>query len=255
MKNLILIGIVAAGSVFSIPVFTVIPTLGPDFGLGTPSPNFAPWAANVVTGIINNTTPGSGVQTYVPLPTGATLTGAEFISTPFQSWQGVTPGPFPSEQGTALYFSLKVVESKGTFTLNDLAAQETYLGQVQLPYVAGDFGGALPFNSYLRGRKFSDGQLTNGSEAGGIALTELYYVGVGFVQGLDPLATGSNQDKINATVAQVQALANRTTQVSYSIGNASGSSFVNVSGTIPEPGTWALMGAGLAGLAFLRRRK
>ena len=253
MRNILLIGLLAAGSVLAVPILTVTPTLGPDFAT---SANFVPWATNVVNGMITNTTPGAGVLAYVPLANGANLNGNEFIATPFTSWQGVTPPPagFTSELGTALYFSLKVLDSGGTFTLNQLAAQETYLGQVQVPYAAGDFGGASPFNSYLVGRKSSDGLLTNGTENGAIALTQLYYVGVGFVQGLDPAAGGSDQNKINVTVAGVQALADRTTQVCYSLGRDSNCGNVNVAG-IPEPGTWAMLGAGLAGLVFLRRRK
>ena len=209
MRNFLLIGILAAGSVMAAPIWQVTPTLGPDFG--TPSPNFTAWATNVVQGMINNTTPGAGVTAYVPLANGANLTGAEFISTPgFDSWQGVTPGPFAGEKGTALYFSLKVTDVNG-FTIGQLGAQEVYLGQVQAAYFPGDFGGATPFNAYRVGKLFGGG-FTTGSTAGGSLLSELYYVGLGFVQGLDPAAVGSNQAKINATVAGVQALADRTTQ-------------------------------------------
>lgn len=263
MRNFLLIGILAAGSVFAAPIWQVTPTLGPDFG--TPSPNFAAWAANVVEVMRGNANTGSGVTAYVPLLNGATLTGAEFISTPgFDSWQGVTPtsGSFAGEKGTALYFSLKVTDVNG-FTIGQLGAQEVYLGQVQAPYFPGDFGGATPFNAYKVGTLLGGGT-TTGATGGDALLTELYYVGVGFVQPLDPAAGGSNQSKINATVAGVQALADRTTQVCYSLAQQNGAAvttgppsncgYVNVNG-IPEPGTWALMGAGLAGLALLRRRK
>ena len=263
MKNLLLIGVLAAGSALAAPVYTVIPTLGPDF---VGSPNFAAWATNVVQVMMGNANTGSGVTAYAPLANGTTLNGNEFISTPgFASWQGVTPGPYSTENGTALYFSLRVTDVAG-FTIGQLGAQEIYLGQTQLPYVPGDFGGATPFNAYRVGTLLVGGGTTNGSTPGSSLLSALYYVGLGFVQGLDPAATGSNQNKINVTVAGVQALANRTTQVCYSLAPAltgpgvaaglpSNCGYVNVQGAIPEPGTWALMGAGLAGLAFLRRRK
>jgi len=204
---------------------SVIPTLGPDFGLFASSPNFDAWATNVVNGMITNTTPGSGVTTYVPIANGGTVLSNAFIATPFVSWQGTTPGPYSSEFGTALYFSLHVTATGGaTFTIDDLLAQETYLGQAQTPYGLGDFGtnaGAPYFNNFTVGR-LTNNSLTTGSEAASTQLIELYYVGLGFVQGLDPAAVGTDQQKINFTSAAIEALANKTTQVCYGIGgNAS----------------------------------
>lgn len=251
MRNFILAGLLAAGSVFSTPVITVIPTLGPDY---LTSSNFDLWATNVVQGMINSTTPGSGVQTYVPLANGASLTGGEFIATPFESWQGVAPGPYSGELGTALYFSVMIVEPdlQLSFKMSDLAAQEIYLGQTQSPYPAGTF---TAFSTYLVGLKQGNAGYVD-SGTGDPALQALYYVGLGFVQPLDPSGTGTDQDKINFTIAQIQALQDRTTQVCYTLGEASGCGYVNVEAPagIPEPGTMALLGAGLAGLAFLRRR-
>lgn len=271
MRTLALLVVFAAGSVFSAVIppsitITVTPTLGPDFGLSTASPNFDGWSTNVVTGLSTGTTPGAGVQTYVPLTNGTVLNGNEFIATPFQSWQGVTPGPFASEQGTALYFSLKVLALGGaTFTLDSLGAQETYLGQLQLPYLPGDFGGgAGVFDGITTlGVRAGGGGFTDGTDTGSTLLSALYYVGVGFVQGLDPAAVGSDQDKINQTVLGVQSLADKTTTVCYSLSNSSigqveGCGNVGIADPpasgVPEPGTILLMGAGLAGVAFLRRR-
>lgn len=270
MRTLALLVVFAAGSVFSAVIppsitMTVTPTLGPDFGLSTASPNFNAWATNVVTGLSTGTTPGAGVQTYVPLVNGTVLNGNEFIATPFASWQGVTPGLFPTENGTALYFSLKVLGLGGaTFTLDNLGAQETYLGQVQFPYLPGDFGGgAGVFDGITTLGVRAAGGFTDGTDTGATLLTALYYVGVGFVQGLDPAAVGSDQDRINQTVLGVQSLADKTTGVCYSLSNSSlgpieGCGNVGIADPpasgVPEPGTIVLMGAGLAGVAFLRRR-
>ena len=258
MRTLALLGILAAGSAFGVTI-TVIPTLGPDFGFGSQaqSPNFPNFAANVIQGLINNTTPGSGVEQFVGA-VGPVLNGGEFISTPFESWKCSTSDPLKTNQnGTAMYFAMKAIGGlKDQFLVTDLAVPvETYLGQDQLPHwVAGDF---TDFNFRMVGRKASDGQLTAGGEASSTLLTELYYVGVGFVQPLIA-GPGSEQAQIDATVAAIQGYSNKTTTVCYSIGNSStGCGSVRIADVptgVPEPGTVLLLGAGLAGVAFLRRR-
>ena len=140
MRKLFILGILAMGSLIALPVgptITVIPTLGPDFFT---SGNFDAWAANVITGLRTNTTPGSGVTQYNPLANGATLNGNEFIISdgstttpvyaPFPSWQGMAnpTGSFAAELGTVLYFSVKIIDSTASFNLADLMVTETYLG-------------------------------------------------------------------------------------------------------------------------------
>ena len=262
MRTLALLGILAAGSAFGVTI-TVVPTLGPDFGFtgqAPQSPNYPNWAANVIQGLINNTTPGSGVEQFVGA-VGPVMNGNEFIATPsFDSWMGSTSSPLaPGQFGTAMYFAMKAIGgSKDQFFLADLSVPtEIYLGQDQVPHwVAGDF---TDFSFRMVGRKASNGQLTTGGEdAFTTALTELYYVGVGFVQPLI-VGPGTNQAQIDATVLAVQGLQDKTTSVCYSIGNTSnGCGSVRIANVpangVPEPGTILLMGAGLAGVAFLRRR-
>jgi hypothetical protein len=268
VRKVLAISLLMGGIASSAPFITVIPTLGPDFGLSSSSPNFNAWAQNVVNTLIIGSQQGpvstSDPQNYTALSNGANLTGAEFIATPFNSWKGTASpgGLLTSEFGTALYFSLQILGNvDNQFTLNQLAAQETYLGVPQPAYVAGDFGDGANtgvFETYLVGQRAAGGFTVGNIDTGNTPLVGLWYVGVGFVQGLDPLAIGTDQQKINATVAEVQALANRTTNVCYSLGATQSCAGVNVQGappsSVPEPGTFVLLGAGLAGFAFLRRR-
>jgi len=129
MKKLLLPFLALSGVVFSAPIITVTPALGPD---SATSSNFASFAQNVINGMRFGLPQGSGVSAYLPLANGSTLSAANFLSSGpyFNSWQGQTPGAFSGETGTVLYFGLKIVDSNGsaTFSLNDVSVTETYLG-------------------------------------------------------------------------------------------------------------------------------
>lgn len=236
---------------FGVQIF-VTPTIGPDFGFsGYTSPNFDSWASNVINGMILGTSPGTGVTQYIPMASGVTLSGAEFIATPFPSWKGIAPGPYDTEHGTALYFSFKAVaESSETFKVTDLAAYEVYLGQPLFPWSAGDFS---EFSSFLVGRRQSDGSLTNSGDDGGILLTELYYVGLGFAQPIIGGA-GTDQDQIDATADAIRSLPDSTTKVCYTIGSTSACGTVIIGeSAVPEPSTIILFSAGGLGVWLLRK--
>lgn len=255
MRNLFLVGVLSAASMMAAPILTVIPTLGPN----PSSASFNGWATNVINGLRGLQTPpvGAGAQQYNPLSNGVTLGDGQFISTEvlnFQSWQGVAPGPFAGQLGTTLYFSLVVRESQtgvNSFSLDDVLADETYLG---LAYGAAPVGGNYRLTAVgVQG----DGTILNNNEAGATLVNALYYVGVGFSWQAEP-GTGSNQDVLNQNIAAIRKLGDRTTQVCYSIGESSPAcANVNVPGdpaAVPEPGTFALLGLGLAGVAMLRKR-
>lgn len=265
MRKFLLLGVLIAAKVIAVPVITVTPTLGPDAGFATASPNFGAWAANAINALIaGQTTLGSGISGYTAIANGATLAGNEFISTPFTSWKGLAcPAcAYNTEYGTAMYFGVHVstAATTETFLLNQLSVSEIYLGQSS-GYAAGFL---TNFSSNVVG-KGANGITYNSAQSlpNSIALKELWYVGVGFVQGIDPNATGTNQAIINTTWAEVLALANRTTQVCYSlpiVANgyhpSTGCASVNIpSSSVPEPGVMFLLGGGLAGLALLRRRR
>lgn len=269
MRKFLLLGLFIAANAMALPIITVTPTFGPDYGfsLQPPSTNFDAWAANAMTALqAGSTSVGSGVTGYTAVSNGATLNGNEFISTPFTSWMG-TACPacaYNTEYGTAMYFSVSIstLASAETFTLNQLSVSETYLGQsAGFGYPAGFLSN---FGALVIG-KDANGNIYNSAQAlpNNIALKQLWYVGVGFVQGLDPSATGTNQEQIDATVAAIKALADRTTQVCYSLPVVAGgfhpstgcaTVYVPSADGVPEPGAMFLLGGGLAALALLRRR-
>lgn len=254
MKRFLLAGILGAASMLAAPItITVIPVLGPNID----SVSFADFATNTINALRATGAPavGGGQSQYSGLANGATVNAGQFIATEtlnFDSWQGVAPGPYAGEKGTSLYFSVIVQESErlNTFSLLNLIGDETYLGTAFGPSFVGG-----PYRGTAVGVKADGTVLTSGF--GGQLVRELFYVGYGFAAQAGA-GTGSNQDVINQNVAAIQALVDRTTQVCYSVGQTTSCGSVNIPGAqnpIPEPGTMALLGLGLAGVAFLRRRK
>jgi hypothetical protein len=257
VNKLLLAGFLGAVSMISAPIVTVTPTLGPN----PSSANFSAWVTNMINGLRGLSAPpvGTGAQQYDPLVNGSSVDAGKFIATEildggFDSWQGVAPGPFAGEQGTTLYFALTIQDTNplNSFSLSQITVSETYVGTgLGTSLLGGDY------RSTLVGERVGGILLQNG-ESSIIDVNALYYVGVGFSWQAEALGGVTNQEKINANIAAIQALADRTTQVCYSVLTyASGCGNVEVPGApsgIPEPGTWALMGAGLAGLAFLRRK-
>jgi hypothetical protein len=254
VKNFFLVVAFATCSVFSAPVFTVVPTLGP---IVSSSANFDTWAANVIQGLINTSSPGSDVNQFVPLTDGANLLGREFIESAsggFASWQGLANpiGGFAGEFGTALYFALiiKDDQEQGTIRLSELNVNETYLGEA---FSNSAIGGN--YRSTLWGVDTSNTVLNSG-ETATTFVKELYYVGVGFTQPLDLSIVGSDQERLNGTMIGIQALNDRTTKVCYDLNeSSSGCASVNVAAlnSVPEQSTLALISLGLILMAFWRK--
>ncbi len=245
------------------PVFTVIPTFGPNPG----SSSFSGWVTNTINGLRGLQVPpvGTGAQQYNPMANGATVQAGQLIATEtlnFLSWQGTTPGTLPvtgantNELGNTLYFSLIVQESTpglDSFSLGELIVDETYLGTA---YGTSPLSPGNPYRPAAVGVQGNGTVLNDGITSENTLVNALYYVGVGFSWQALP-GSGSNQDVLNQNIAAIQGLSDRTTSVCYGSNTTYDCASVNVAGAesgIPEPGTWALMGAGLAGLALLRRR-
>lgn len=254
MRFAILLGLMFACNSFSIPVFQVIPTLGPS----STSPNLGGWASNVIAGLMNGTSPGTGVVQYVPLG-GSSVAANEIISTSaagFPSWKGVSfpSGSYQNEVGTTLYFSVVVKDDGGfaTFSLSDLFVTETYLGvTLGTTPIGGDY------------RSTAVGVLQNGGLLSSGPSTELvkefYYVGAGFTFEATSF-TGTEQEQIEAAVSELLALQSPMAEVCYQFSSNSPtcSPVSIVAQGVPEPSTFLMVSGAIAAgclRQFRRRRK
>ena len=267
MRNLLILGFMGAAAVFSAPIVTVIPTIGPS-NVGFTA-NYLAWEANVINGMRNNTTPGSGVDLYNPLANGASVAAGSFLTTEnagFPSWLGqADPGTvfgpsFANELGGRLYFSVKVVDSTASFSLADINVGPVFFfGTDGSGALSGPLGG--DYAPDVVGIDGSNNVLES-DEPGSTLVKELYFVGVAGGYQVTS-AVGTQQQRLDAAAFDISSLADRTTSACYQVGtNPQACASLNIPfvprppdpNVIPEPGTWALMGIGLAGLAMLRRK-
>jgi len=199
---------------------------------------------NVINGLQNTSSVGSGVTAYTPTASGAVLSGSDFIETSsvgIRSWRGIADpaAPFDLEFGTALYFSVTILSSAGaTIRLADLNVTETYLGT---SFGSSAIGGT--YRSTLLGIDGSGNVLNNGQDPNTL-VAQLYYVGVGFEY--PALAgSGTNQEIIDQNAAAIRNQSDRTTQVCYDLGGADSSCaqiLVEGAGEVPEPSSVVLVG-------------
>ena len=262
MRKTIPLLLIVTGLSFASPVITVIPSIGPSSHPSSPSTTI--YRGNALTalfgGVTSQGTAGTG-GFYTPL-VGGFVNANQLIDTAelFTSWLGVTPGTPSGEFGNNLYFGLTIIKNNSTFTLNQLLFQNN--------------SGILAFNGDSYNANFlginygGNGVVGGGDDfilavdaLGSTEINALYYRGVSNF--FSPFGGGSNQDQIDALINALFS-ADFTLTGGYCLAAIAGqetcapqTSFVNASvrSAVPEPSTYALFGAGLAALAYARRRR
>jgi hypothetical protein len=246
-------------------MITVTPSVAPNaFG----SPNFSTYVSNAVHALENGLSSygdPTSPSYYQALSNGAQVTADQVLVSGFPSWLGTADpgtafGPaYANELGNRLHFGLTILGNGLQFSISQLSFTAT----------SSDASNALGFT-------FSTGSYNYGSDyvgviygAGGAGdVADYTYVTSGantqlvdavFGRGsgnafdvymADPGVT--TQDKLDNALAGIPDL---TFTGTYTLGNATGSAFVNVA-AVPEPSALLSTGTGvLLSLAYTWRRR
>jgi hypothetical protein len=226
----------------AVPIISIIPSVGPsEF-----SPNFVAYENNAVNAIENNLasagapgTPAYYVPATNPIPAGGLITTSDG-TTSFQSWLGVTPGPYVGETGNAVYFGLYITSST-PFTL----AQVSVDGSLGYNDLSG--------TSFGNGIVGKNGSTTYSSQQGAnddqIPITTLYTSGnFFFLEDTDPSQLAND-------LALVPGYGGTETVTLAGQGVPQSVTLDFVNNSTPEPSTLALFGLGGTALLCFRRRR
>jgi len=234
---------------YTIDVFA---TLGPNYW---GSSSYDAFATNVIDAVKNgNTNGGSGAAALQSIT--AVDPNQPIVST-FNSWQGTAPGAYAGELGTSLYFVLHITSSEPFFSLSQLVYDGTQPGASPVHYT---YEG-MSYAADLTGFDGSD-WITSGDPT--TMVNELIYVGEFMAWEPDPY-TGNDQADLNTVRAEVAGYAGQYITGKYRLmggsiapmvlGSDQADVLINGDSGVPEPGTIALAGLGLAALVFARRKR
>lgn len=274
MKRLHLILLAAAaGAAMSVAgaanaiTITVTPSLAPNaYG----SASFSPWADNALnalyTGASSAGTPGT--PTYFQAQSN--VSAKDLVVTNFSSWMGQAEpgGAFAGEYGNRGHFGLSILGDGQQFSISELSFQAVSTDPGNLlafSYLTGDYDYSSNYVGVLAGLDGIVGTLDDTFITGG-ANTQL--VDALFSRGsgnaLEGLCTGCTPAQEQAAIDAAAASFGPdpfqftgTYQLRAVTGAlvAEGSNSFNVGGAVPEPGAWALMLVGFAGLGAMMRRR
>ena len=267
MRKTVSLLFIVAGLSFAAPVITVIPSIGPSSDLS--SPTTTTYATNALAALQSgaNSQGTAGTGGFYQRLVGGVVNANQVIDTVgfFNSWLGVTPGAIAGEFGNNLYFGLSIISTgaANTFTLNQLLYQDN-LGPLVFngdTYSSNFVGINFGTDGVVGGAGGAADSIVTLNAAGSTAVNALFYRGVSNFY--SPIGGGSNQAQLNASINSLNA-SGFTLTGGYCLSAVAGqttcapqTSLVNasISSAVPEPSTYALFGAGLAALAFVRRRR
>lgn len=271
MRKTLSLLVAAAGLSFGAPVITVVPSVGPSSLAGSAAAYDANALQALLQGLTNFGT--AGTPSYYSQVSGD-LSANQIIDTfgLFNSWLGIAnpSAPFNNEFGNNLYFGVSIIGGVQSFSLSQLVYDDNLA--TYDPSLAGttpfSFDGDTYGSSFLAflddgttpgSLDASDSQVAVGT-AGTTAVNYLFYRGVPVL--FTPLTGATNQQALDNTMAAINANTPVTFTASYCLADTPGSTTCGAAtgqasatiGEIPEPSTYALMGLGLAALAYARRR-
>lgn len=270
MRKTFLLLVAAAGMSFGAPTITVIPSIGPS----SVAASGVTYDANALQALRQGLTTFGTAGTpgfYGQLTGDASANQVIDTFGLFNSWLGIAnpSTPFENEYGNNLYFGVVINGGLQSFSLSQLVYEDnlaTYdpslIGTTPFSFNGDTYDSRfLAFvddgNGVLDG---ADSQVALNAD-GSTLVNYLFYRGIPTF--FLPLKGATDQEALDNTVAALNANAPLAITASYCLadtpgstdcGAASGRASAVVGGEIPEPSTYALMGLGLAALAYVRRR-
>ena len=243
----------------------------------SPAPNFSAspswngYLANALNSLENNLgnigDRNLDPTAYEILPDGSGIGAEEIIVSSFNSWRGIAnpSSPFANEFGNRIHFGVHIVgDGSMRFRLEDLSFEMSSSDTDNLLGFSGNFAGGS-YSGTRIGIDYGADMMKGGGDdtiinsgAATQFVDELVYVGVGNALDASPF-TGSDQDRINQILSQIQSETKFDFTGAYSLSDSTGSSILAAGSTtitvIPEPTAFfALMVVSCAVSSRRRRR-
>lgn len=184
-------------------------------------------------------------------------------------WRGALnpTGNFSNEVGTFLFFPFSITSTGGTFAMSDVTFSQHFSvpaldAAYGIDYVYGDNHAPDPEPAYTFEEMGFDGtNYLTGGEDKTTAVQGFYNTGGYYAFAYDMTANGgaTAADQLANTLAAIAQYGSYVVTTCVSVGTqATSCADVTVTAppsTVPEPASFALIGAGLLGLVALRRKR